>query len=355
MTAALRVALVGCGRIGMRTPDRLRETVPPGWIPVAHAEAVRSTPGLELVAACDQLPEVAQRAGQELGVTAFTDYRRMIERERPDIVSIATRTQGRCDIVEFAAAAKVRGLHIEKPLGSSPADCRRAMAALEKAGAVLTYGATRRWMEVFQQAKRRAEGGEIGALQQLTIEFGRAALLWTHAHSFDLIAWFGSGQGAASVQASCRIEPAAVQGRTIDADPLVEGALVGFEAGLNAAITGAGGLTVRLSGERGTLAIEADGARLVRLQRAHADRPSYGEAERIPFAPRLSGTQGAFAALRDAVHGKGPTGTSPAQVMLANLLGFACAWSSLQGGRRVTLDEIPEDLTITGRQGGNYA
>ncbi len=34
---------------------------------------------------------------------------------------------------------------------------------------------------------------------------------------------------------------------------------------------------------------------------------------------------------------------------------FAIVWSSLQGGRRVTLAEVPSDLTITGRSGDLFA
>lgn len=49
----MRAALIGCGRIGAHTPERLRQTIPAGWLPVSHAEAMLANPGLELVAVCD--------------------------------------------------------------------------------------------------------------------------------------------------------------------------------------------------------------------------------------------------------------------------------------------------------------
>jgi len=352
----LRVALIGCGRIGAHTPERLRATAPPGWIPVSHAQAIRSTPGLELVAVCDVEEEAARTTAAQLEVEAwFSDYREMIRALRPDLVSVATRTEGRCDAVEFAAANGVRGLHVEKPLGRSPAECRRAVGALERAGIPVTYGTTRRWMDVFRLAWRMAQSRELGELRQLTIEFGRAPLLWTHPHSFDLMVWFASRPDPVSVQASCALDPADVRGQLVDADPAVENAWVQFTDGFNAAITCAPGLNVRLAGDRGSLTVAADGARLTKQARTHADRPYFGPPQPVDFTAECSGTQRAFRELANAVLGRGLCGITPREILLSNLLGFACAWSSLQGGRRVCLEDVPDGLTITGRQAKNYA
>lgn len=77
--------------------------------------------------------------------------------------------------------------------------------------------------------------------------------------------------------------------------------------------------------------------------------------ELIPFTPQASGTQRAFAELIAAVQGNGPAPISPAEILRSNQLSFAVAWSALQGGRQVKLADVPEDLTITGRQSQNYA
>ena len=350
--AALGVALVGCGRIGAHTPERERLSAAPGWIPVNHAEAIRSTPGLELAGACDLDAARAKGTAQGFGVPWFTDYREMIRALRPAVVSIATRTEGRCEIVEFAARNGVRGVHVEKPLGRSPAECRRAIDAARQAGLAMTYGTTRRWMQAYRLGQRVALEED---LRQLTIELGRAALLWSHPHSFDLMVWFAGAREPVSVQAACAFEPAALKGRLLDADPMVDAALVQFEGGFNAVISCAPGMNVRIAGERGAVSIAANGARLTREARLDPGLPYLGPAEPVSFSAQRSGTQQAFHELAQAARDGSPAGITAREILLSNLLGFACAWSSLQGGRRVRLDEVPEDFTITGRQGTNYA
>jgi scyllo-inositol 2-dehydrogenase (NAD+) len=352
----LRAALIGCGRIGAHTPERLRQTMVPGWIPVSHVEAVRATPGLELVAVCDTQETAARRTAEELSVPAwFTDYRELISKARPDIVSIATRTEGRCDIVEYCAQHGVRGLHVEKPLGRSLNECRRAIRAVEQSGTIVSYGTTRRCMDVFQLVKQLVKAGENGELKHLTIELGRAALLWSHPHSFDLMVWFAGGRAVEFVQAACSFEASAWQEPTLDADPMIESAVVRFAGGFNAVITSAPGLNVRLAGDHGCLTIGADGAWLTRELRTHADRPYFSAPELIRFTPKGSGTQHAFHRLAAAVRGTGKPAITPAEVLLSNQLGLACAWSAVNDGRKVKLEDVPEDLTVTGRQGQNFA
>src|ERR1700690_1825732 len=100
----LRAAVVGCGRIGTWTQPESVAGLPPGWLPLSHADAIRSVPGLTLAALGDSIPENLQRAGKAFGVTRlFADHKTLIDEVRPEILSIATRTQGRCDIIEYAA------------------------------------------------------------------------------------------------------------------------------------------------------------------------------------------------------------------------------------------------------------
>jgi predicted dehydrogenase len=345
MSGALSVALVGCGRIGAHTTEAMRSAAAPGWLPVNHAEAIRSTPGLALAGVCDADRGRAQATGEELGVPWFTDYRDMLGKLKPALLSIATRTEGRCDMVEFAAKHGVRGVHVEKPLGRSPAECRRALAAAQAAGLALTYGTTRRWMPAYRLAHRLAlEDG----LEDLVIEMGRGELLWTHPHSFDLMVWFSGTRAVESVQANCSFEPGALQGRLLDADPMVESASVRFAGGLHAAITSTPGKHLRARGARGAVSVEANGTRVMRA-------PAGGAPQPVAFDIERSGTQQAFLELALAVRDGASSGITTSEILLSNRLGFACAWSAIQGGRRVRLDEVPEDFTITGRQGPNYA
>src|SRR5690606_39474809 len=73
-------------------------------LPLSHAAGYEAVPRTRLVALADLRPDVLERAGQRYGVAKehqYTDYREMIVRERPDIVSIATQPEGRADIIRF--------------------------------------------------------------------------------------------------------------------------------------------------------------------------------------------------------------------------------------------------------------
>lgn len=352
----LRVALVGCGRIGAHTPPHVRAACPPGWLPLNHAEAITTTPGLELVAVCDTDAARAETTAEEFGASLwFSDYRKLIEEVRPDLLSIATRTDGRCDIIEFAAAHGVRGIHAEKPLGRSREECQRALLACATHGVKLSYGTTRRYMDAYREAKRLFTEGSFGVLQQITLEFGRSALLWTHPHSVDLAVFFSGSTGIEYVQATCAIPSESITGRVVDADPKVESAFVQFTNGVRATLSCSSGLHAHLAGEHGSLTVGADSFWLESNLKAAADAAYPLIHKRWQTAANQSGTQRAFAELAAAVRDQIALGVTPEEIALGCDLLFAIVWSSLQGGRRVTPPEIPADLTITGRSGALFA
>jgi len=69
----LRVALIGCGNIGVR----------------AHLPTCTQVPETELVAVCDIIEKRVQAAAERSGATAYTDHRRLLKREDVDVVIIA--------------------------------------------------------------------------------------------------------------------------------------------------------------------------------------------------------------------------------------------------------------------------
>ncbi|MDD3134866.1 MAG: Gfo/Idh/MocA family oxidoreductase [Parcubacteria group bacterium] len=105
--SVLRAGIVGCGAIAPK-----------------HVEAIRATPGLELVAACDIIPERAEA----LGVWAFTNYRAMLDRASLDLVSVCTPNYLHWDM----ATAVVRAgadVVVEKPVSLCVPDVREQSLA----------------------------------------------------------------------------------------------------------------------------------------------------------------------------------------------------------------------------------
>lgn len=345
--------LIGCGRIGSNTNASLRQTLPKGWIPLSHAEAIQSNPRLRLAGICDPVESQLRDASARLGVSAcFDHHSKLIEELSPVILSVATRTAGRCEIVRAACVAGVKGLHVEKPLGRSIKESEDAISVAREHGVKMSYGTTRRYMEIYRLAAEMVSSGEIGELIQITVEHGRGSLLWHHPHSVDLILFFGNAAGVESIQSTCSMDRGNIQGLLVDEDPIVESAAIKLDNGVVGTVSMTGGMSVRLSGTKGTLAVVGDGSYLE--IRRDGRTPGQLSTETVHISPASSGTQRAFQELVAAID-RGGDAFPAEHILLSQKILFGCVYSSIERGARVKLSEVPPELTVTGRSGNLYA
>ena len=351
----LTAGVIGCGRIGADLGGVSQSGLPAGWLPNDHAGALAGCDGISLESLCDpqrdRLEDAARRFGVERLYECASD---LLKGSRPDLVAIATRTPGRCELIEECLAAGVRGLHVEKPLGRSLAEVRRVLARVRKAGAVLSYGTTRRGVAAYRQARALVQDGAIGSIRHICIEHGQNLLLWGHPHSMDLILFFAGSMDVDWLQASCEISSRDLDERTLDCDPALLSAFVQFRNGVSATISQGGGLNVRITGDRGVLVVESDGAR-VELRTRVGSRPYFSRSSTVPIDATDSGTLYCMKRLRDAVGAAGPPLFPPEEIELGMRLLLACAWSSMEDGRRVNPASIPDDFVVTGRAGDLHA
>ncbi len=123
---------------------------------------------VDFVAIADPDPEGRAAAGERTGARRlYADYRRMLDSEDLDLVSVCPRLPDcRAEMVIACAEAGVRGLLIEKPLTPT---LREADALLEacQAHGVKTAVAHRRANPYEQYGKKLVDGGAIGRLQVL--------------------------------------------------------------------------------------------------------------------------------------------------------------------------------------------
>ena len=101
-----RAAVIGCSRMGAfidnEVPDY--EAIK---LPYSHAAGFFAEERIDLVACADLRPEVMEHFGNRYNVpkaNQYTDYREMLEKEQPDIVSVATQPEHRAEIVVYAAS-----------------------------------------------------------------------------------------------------------------------------------------------------------------------------------------------------------------------------------------------------------
>ncbi len=100
------------------------------------------------MAAADPNPERLARFGARRGVDRlYADYRTMLERETPDVVSVCipTRAHPRVVAIEVAAHAPrgVKAIFLEKPIAQSLAEADRMIDAFQRHGVAVAVNHTR--------------------------------------------------------------------------------------------------------------------------------------------------------------------------------------------------------------------
>lgn len=274
-----RACLVGLTGIGASRPAEVEGLPLYGAMPGSHAAAYAAHPRTELVGVCDLqqslLDDFAGRWSDvwpEMGY--YTDFGRMLEETRPDLVSIATSDHAHAAICVQAAQSGARAIFCEKPIATSLADADAMIAACDEAGVLLSVDHTRRWDPAFLEARRIIQSGAIGPLRSLHVElYSRRAMLFRNGtHMIDLLCFFA---GSNPVWVSAELEEGFEDfteyrgdgGRDPGTDPSAA-AYIRFEGGIrayfNADKMDFPGSQLTLICEQGRIEISDREARLIR-------------------------------------------------------------------------------------------
>ncbi len=154
-------------------------------------------PEAEVVAVADEDAQGRAGAGKRLGAKRlYADYHEMLEKERPDIVSVAPRwIDCHCEMV--LACARV-GAHVflEKPMCRTLREADEMIAALEKKNLKLAIAHQRRYSPTTRRTAELLAEGKLGDLLELRgrgKEDKRGAgfdLMCLGTHTFDLMRIF---------------------------------------------------------------------------------------------------------------------------------------------------------------------
>ena len=145
----VRAAVIGVGAMGKN-----------------HARVYADMPEVSLVGVADTVEGVADEVARRHGGRPYTEYRRMLDQERPDVVTLAVPT---VDHLEVAFEVIDRGLHllIEKPIAFSTEEGRQIISAASEAGVTLMIGHIERFNPAVTALKRRLLDGELGRTFQI--------------------------------------------------------------------------------------------------------------------------------------------------------------------------------------------
>lgn len=151
-TAAIRVGVLGVGRIGR----------------MHAAMLARDVPGLALAAVHDADAERAASVARELGVPAEPTSRDLIERPDVDAVAICTSTDTHVRLLDEATATG-KPLFLEKPISLELAEVDKALEAVSRAGVLLQLGLNRRFDPAHRSVREAVESGAVGELHLVRI------------------------------------------------------------------------------------------------------------------------------------------------------------------------------------------
>jgi predicted dehydrogenase len=128
----------------------------------------QSLPECQIVAVADADPAGLAAALKRLQVSrGYSDYRKMLDEERPDVVSICPRwiDQHR----EMVVAAADRGIHcyLEKPLCRTPSEADEMVLACERKHVKLAIAFQTRYSPKLQVIRKMIDGGALGRVLEL--------------------------------------------------------------------------------------------------------------------------------------------------------------------------------------------
>ncbi len=169
MSRTYRVALIGCGK-------RAR----------AHLPGLQADERVKVVALVDANLEAAQAMNADGGFDAplYTDYRQMLEKEKPEVVVACLWTPLHLPVFRDCAAAGVRAVLSEKPMAPTWGDCCEMAAIAEKTGCQLTFCHQRRFARGNRLVRQWIREGRLGTIERMDL-YSPPNLLDCGTHTID--------------------------------------------------------------------------------------------------------------------------------------------------------------------------
>ena len=128
-----------------------------------HADALRRMPEVEIVGAADLQAERLERFCDRWEIeNRHSSVTGLLERGKPELVTIVTLPGPRPDLVVECAEAGVPVINAEKVVAYDMASMDRMLAACERAGSLLTVNHQMRFLPQFQAVHELVRAGRLG-------------------------------------------------------------------------------------------------------------------------------------------------------------------------------------------------
>ncbi|RYG47995.1 Gfo/Idh/MocA family oxidoreductase, partial [bacterium] len=139
----------------------------------------------------DAHPEAARSLNEEFGFGAqvYTDYRELLEAERPEVVATALWTPLHLEVFRACAEAGVRAVLSEKPMAPTMEECREMGRIAERTGCQLTFSHQRRFAPGNRLVRSLLKEGRFGSIERVDL-YSPPNLLDCGTHTFDQLLSF---------------------------------------------------------------------------------------------------------------------------------------------------------------------
>jgi predicted dehydrogenase len=152
---ALSIVLVGCGKVADQ-----------------HIGEIQKLQNARVVGVCDQEPLMAEQLAFRYGISKhYSDFDRMLEETKPDVVHVTTPPQTH---LHFAAKALDAGCHIfvEKPLALDSKDAQRLIDYTLRRDRKMTIGYTYYFDPIARALRKMVRDDIIGEVVHVESFFG---------------------------------------------------------------------------------------------------------------------------------------------------------------------------------------
>ena len=333
-----RAALIGCSRMGAFIDNEVVGA--PGHVPpYSHAAVYYACDRTDMVACSDLRTEIMEEVGKQFDIPQerqYTDYKALIDKEHPDIVSVATQPEPRAEIVIYAAEHGAKAIYAEKAMAASMAEADAMVEVCERNGVFFNLGTQRRWHPGFTKMKEVIDSKRLGALK--TILFNGSTLFNGASHYYDNLLFLNSDRRAVWVQAHLKDGNWTIEGDRLTEDPVGHG-IIQFENDVTAyAVIPGREVEWEVNCEKGSITAWPGSAYRVREE----GPPGYrGHSTMVSGRfPRYKSASSNLQLVEDLVHALDTGKPTIGGVRVAHTgteLIFATIESHLRGGARVEL------------------
>ena len=342
-----RVCLIGCGRMGATIDDEVKDRPQSNrWLPYSHAAGYVAVENTELIAVSDVAQEKVEAIQKRYSVPhGYTDYREMIEKEQPDIVSIATRPGTHAEMTIFAAERNVKGIYCEKPLCCSMKEADAMVEACEKHNVKFNYGTYRRYCDLYHKMRELIENGELGKIQCVIGECRGGAAQWVLSHAADMILYLAGDPEVEFVQGTTTAKDDDWEGDKLYIDPGINSSYVKFRNGVHGYMVAGGAYEFEVLGTKGRARTLNNG---LGGQLWKCGGQQWDILEEFPF-PDVnieSGTVGCIEDLVNAIEDDGETLGNIHLTRRSQEIILAIIESHRRGGMRITLPMENRNLYV---------